>query len=99
MKWYLKSAAQGNTRAQNNIGCHYQNGLGVQQDYSKAHMWYERAAKRGDPNSQEGLGELYENGWGVPKSLPRAIGWYRKAADQGNKTAIKKLEGFKKAVK
>jgi TPR repeat protein len=39
MEWYLKAAEQGNATAQNMIGLLYNNGQGVQHDYTKAMEW------------------------------------------------------------
>ena len=56
MEWYRKSAEQGNADAQNNLGCMYQNGLGVEQDDAKAMEWYQKAAEQGHTAAQSNLG-------------------------------------------
>jgi uncharacterized protein len=43
LKWYSKSAEQGNSEAQNGLGGLYEKGRGVPQDYVKAYMWFELA--------------------------------------------------------
>jgi TPR repeat protein len=46
VRWYRKSASQGNTRAQLNLGVKYAKGEGVHQDYVQAHLWFSLAASR-----------------------------------------------------
>src|SRR3989442_16013472 len=41
-------ADNGDASAMNNLGTHYQQGLGVPQDYGKARGWYEKAADKGN---------------------------------------------------
>ncbi|MBP5294436.1 MAG: SEL1-like repeat protein, partial [Lachnospiraceae bacterium] len=48
MKWYLKSANNGYTLAQNRLGSFYEFGrLGVKQDYAEAAKWYRKALEGG----------------------------------------------------
>ena len=53
MKWYRLSAEQGDAEAQNNIGFMYNRGLGVLQDYLRAHMWFNLAASNGAEKATE----------------------------------------------
>ena len=48
-------------RAQFFLGCMYEDGQGVAQDYSKAIKWYTLAADQGEPMAQSNLGHLYAN--------------------------------------
>jgi uncharacterized protein len=77
-------AAQGDAKAQNNLGLLYGNGEGGPQDYAKARQWYEKAAAQGNPNAQNNLGYLYVDGKGVPKDEKIGVDWIRKAAEQGD---------------
>ena len=45
-------AEQGNANAQYKLGFMYDRGLGVPQDYSKAHMWFNLAASRLPPGEE-----------------------------------------------
>jgi len=47
VKWWKLAAEQGTADAQNNLGVMYGNGLGVPQDYIRAHMWWNIAASSG----------------------------------------------------
>ena len=90
-KWFLKSAEQGNSDAQNFLGIMYQNGQGVEKDYVEASKWYQKAAEQGNGSAQYNLGGLYANGKGVEQSDAEALKWYQKAADQGNEKAKQKV--------
>ena len=50
------------SRAQNNLGLMYENGLGVPKDYDEAVKWYRLAAAQGDALAQNNLGWMYDNG-------------------------------------
>ena len=94
VKWYRKSAEQGNAQGQYNLGVMYENGYGVTQDYYEAVKWYRKSAEQGDANGQYGLGVMYFHGYGgLPQSKSQAIEWFKKAAKQGNETAINYLKG------
>lgn len=47
IKWYRKSAEQGNEYGQRNLGICYEYGTGVQINYPKALHWYKKAKKNG----------------------------------------------------
>lgn len=79
-----KSAQQGDTEAQFNLGVLYEKGRGVSQDYAEARKWYLRAAEKGHASSQYNLGVLYGNGWGVSPDYAEARKWYLRAAENGH---------------
>jgi uncharacterized protein len=58
MEWYRKAADQGNAYAQYNIGRLYDNGWGVEKDYTKALAWYQKAADEGDEDAKAALTRL-----------------------------------------
>ena len=84
VKWYRKSAEQGNATAQFNLGWMYQKGRGVEQSNVEAVKWFRKSAEQGNATAQFNLGWMYENGRGVEKSNTEAVKWYRKSAEQGN---------------
>ena len=53
VKWYRKSAEQGDTWAQNNLGSMYAKGKGVAKDYKQAYMWYNIASTNGKENASK----------------------------------------------
>ena len=67
LKTFQSLAAQGDARAQFNLGLLYYHGQGVLQDYALARQWYEKAAAQGDADAQYNLGLLYNIGHGVPQ--------------------------------
>lgn len=92
VKWYRKSAEQGNAGAQCNLGYCYANGTGVSQDHVEAVKWYRISAEQGCAVAQFNLGECYEYGNGVLKDIPEAIKWYTKAAEQGDEEAAERIK-------
>jgi TPR repeat protein len=47
VRWYRRSANQGNDLAQRRLGLLYERGDGVPQDYIQAYMWYKLGAANG----------------------------------------------------
>jgi TPR repeat protein len=91
LRWFYKSADQGNAAAQYYLGVMYQNGYGVTKDYGAAVKRYHKSAEQGDVLGQNSLGYMYQYGYGVEQNYEEAIKWYRKSADQGNMDARKAL--------
>ena len=77
------AADQGHAGAQNNLGCNYYYGQGVEQSYEEAAKWYRLAADQEYAPAQCNLGYAYGEGQGVMQSYKEAVRWYRLAADQG----------------
>lgn len=90
LKWYKKSAQQGNAVGQYELGYMYEMGCGVK-SYSEAVKWYRKAAEQGDSKAPYRLGWLYQNGYGVAKDSFEAVKWFRKSAEQGNSDAQSSL--------
>lgn len=51
-KWYLKSAKQNYTPAQNRLGEIFKDGKGVCKDLNQAFQWYTKSAANGDAYGQ-----------------------------------------------
>lgn len=88
ISWFENAAAQGNAKAQLNLGYLYMGGRGVPEDEAKAIKWYQASAKQGNDIAQYKLGYYYLNGIGVPKDHAKAFEWFKKAADQENLNAL-----------
>jgi TPR repeat protein len=58
-KYFELAAQEGHILAQNELGCMYQEGRGVKQDYAKAKKYFELAANEGNVLSQISLGHMY----------------------------------------
>ncbi|WEK03324.1 MAG: peptidoglycan-binding protein [Candidatus Devosia phytovorans] len=86
-----QAAADGDARAQFEIGAIYTEGRAVTQDYAEAAKWYERSAAQGFVPAQYRLGNLYEAGQGVEKDIDVARLWYQRGAEAGNRMAMHNL--------
>ncbi|UXN73819.1 sel1 repeat family protein [Devosia sp. A8/3-2] len=86
-----QAAADGDARAQFEIGAIYTEGRAVEQDYAEAAKWYERSAAQGFVPAQYRLGNLYEAGTGVEKDIEVAKLWYQRGAEAGNRMAMHNL--------
>jgi len=78
-----KPAAEGDARAQNNLGYLYEHGLGVAQSYASALHWYQKAADAGLPEAKFNLATLYYQGLGVARSREAALPLFTAAAQAG----------------
>ncbi len=87
LKYFSKSAEQGNTLAQISLGYMYAHGLGVANDDVQAVKWYRAAAEQGHTQAQFNLGCIYSNTRGVLKDEVQALKWYLAAAEQGHAQA------------
>ncbi len=86
-----QAAADGDARAQFEIGAIYTEGRAITQDYAEAAKWYERAAAQGFAPAQYRIGNLYEAGQGVDKDFEIAKLWYQRGAEAGNRMAMHNL--------
>ncbi len=86
-----QAAADGDARAQFEIGAIYSEGRAVTQDYKSAAIWYERAAAQGFAPAAYRMGNLYETGNGIEKDPDMARLWYQRSADAGNRMAMHNL--------
>jgi len=85
-------AANGNVRAQVNLGVMYDQGLGVIQSRLIAIKWYKLAAAQGNLGAQYNLAIIYKKGEGVPQSLVNAYMWFDISASLGFKFSVAQLE-------
>jgi len=79
VRWYRKSANQGDAEGQSKLGDMYLFGDGVPQDHAEALKWFRKAANQGDGTAQWRLGGMYYSGRGVPQNYVRAYMWYNLA--------------------
>ena len=82
-KKLLLLALSGDATAQNDLGCAYSSGQGVEQDFAEAIKWWRKAADCDLPGAALNLGLAYLSGQGVPQDYTEAARWNRKAAEQG----------------
>ena len=88
MKWFKRSAEQGNARAQNNLGECYRDGDGVEQNYKEAVAWFKKAVEKENIEALNNLGDCYYWGQGVEQSYKESAKWYQKAAEQGREVSM-----------
>jgi TPR repeat protein len=91
LQWLRKAAAQGNPKAQANLGDMYYNGWGVPQDYNSAFTWYRKASTNGNAYAESMIGYMYESGTGTKKDAIEATARFRSAAAKGNDFAQNNL--------
>ena len=87
MSLFRKSAGQGDSEAQLNLGVMYQRGFGTEKNNEQAVSLFRKSAEQGNSDAQLNLGAMYQNGAGVRKSDEEAVSWYRKSAEQDNRDA------------
>lgn len=92
LKWYEKSAAQGNQHAQYVLGVEYSNDYEPIHNDETALKWYLRSAEQGYVYSQEALGKVYLFGrLGQKIDRNKAEHYLKLAAAQGSQDAEGKL--------
>ena len=84
VKWYRRSADQGLSGAQVNLGLLYDLGLGVEQDPVRSAHWFILAAAQDDPDGEFDLGICYLHGSGIQQDWEAAIKWFTKALSHGD---------------
>lgn len=80
-------AEKGDAQAAYDLGLHYHQGHGVEQDHAEAVKWYRKAAEAGLADAQLELGNAYDEGRGIAQDHAEAFKWFRKAAGQGHTIA------------
>ncbi len=91
MSLFQKAAAQGNARAEGNIGYLYAHGLGVPVDKAEALRWFRRSADHGDLKSQSHLGEVFLNGEFGERDPSNSLHYALLAAKQGDRRSFSTL--------
>ena len=69
-------------------GLAYENGDGVEQNFTHAADLYKQAADLGNAEAMCQIGFLYQEGNGVEQSYSKAKEWYEKAIENGDKYAM-----------
>ncbi len=82
---YIKKAEEmGEVNAYNLLGCLYESGCGVQQDYDMAFHYYKLAAENGIEMAYLNLGSFYLNGIAVTKDEIKAVEYFQYGANVKN---------------
>lgn len=72
----------GDYRGAEMLATAYQNGEGVEQDYTKAMEWNFRAVNMGSGRGWANVGQMYEKGQGVEQSYEKAVMFYTLSMDE-----------------
>ncbi|GLQ17571.1 peptidoglycan-binding protein [Maritalea porphyrae] len=86
-----EAAANGDPRAQYEVGMIFAEGKAVPKDSQAAVKWFERSAASGFAAAQYRLGTAFEHGLGIQKDLDQAKLWYLRAAEAGNRMGMHNL--------
>jgi len=92
---HLSSATSGTEPKATDImelAAKYENGEGVDRDYTRALALYCRAADQGNAKAFLSLGWMFFNGRGVATDDAIAVRWFKKAADGGIPQALNLLQ-------
>lgn len=81
--WLERSAQQGFTKAQYELGMALKNGIGVAADSERAVTWLRLAAEAQDPRAQFEVGMMYSAGRGTRFDRVKGFVWLSLAAAQG----------------
>lgn len=76
---YEKAASKNHAVAWNNLGYHYQSGVGYAQDIKKALKCFKKSAELGDGLAMQNLGLLYFYGEYVLQDYDLALDYYKQA--------------------
>lgn len=87
LKSFGRSAKNGNTEAQYQIGIMFLEGQGMKANPEDAAYWFRKAAQNGHAPSQFEIGCCFLNGTGVQSDLRIAAEWFWRAAEQGDPDA------------
>lgn len=98
LKYYQKSADQGNEEGMFGLGSLYAAGEGVEQSYARAREWFLRSAEKGQPQAVRVLAEAYAFGGLGLTEEERASGggarWFVLSAEEGYLPIMEHLAGL-----
>ena len=91
---YEDAAAEGDSKAQYNLGLCYLNGDGIIQNDKNAFEWFKKAADHGYPHAECMVGLCYAFGKGVNQNDKKALEYFKKAANKDIAEAYYNLGWF-----
>jgi TPR repeat protein len=89
--WFLKAAALGWKTALFHLGECYEQGIGVDQDLTKAVQVYDHAVRSGSGEAASVLGLMYAEGRGVEEDPEKALAYYKQSVSLGAHDAEKNI--------
>ena len=79
LPFIFKSAYGGSMRGQNNLGCMYLNGEGLDVNYQSAFYWFKKAAGQGHPNAMGNIESMYKSGLISENEFKESVELYKKS--------------------
>lgn len=92
-EWLIKSAKQGNGKAQYSLGFLYERGDMLKGDSDQAFYWYTEAVKNQYPGAHSSLARFYLDGTSTEKDPQKAIDLYKKAVSLDKEYTVAGLLG------
>ncbi|KAI9209190.1 uncharacterized protein BJ171DRAFT_485699 [Polychytrium aggregatum] len=90
-RWFEKATESGCFEGATNLGRCYLEGIGVEQDYTKAVEQFSLGAEHDDMEALNYLGLCYQRGHGVEVDCEKAVDYYERAAEMGHADAQNNL--------
>ena len=94
-----RAAAQGNARAQYDLGMMYLNGDGVRKNEQLAFTYFHKAARKNHVEAKFYMGLSFAQGKGVRKQTQLARYWFKLASKAGHRTAMAHLSSLERKVR
>jgi TPR repeat protein len=88
----MKSAQQGFSIAESNVGFAYHLDQGVRKNDTESVKWLLKAAEQGEPQAQLDLAFAYNEGIGTVQNHLEAMKWLKKSAAQGFPPAVEVMK-------
>ena len=86
------AAERGSVKAQHFLAMMYENGNGVERDFSRAAYWYGMTAEHGDREAQLTYSMICALGKGIEPDIAKACHWATVSLHQGNAKAAQTLQ-------
>jgi hypothetical protein len=90
-QFYELAAAQRMVLAQTMLGMFYEQGRGIDINWTIAVKWYRLAAEQGHSTAQAYVGRMFYYGKGVTQSFDESVRWFRLGAAKGNPPSLYNL--------
>lgn len=84
VEWFKKAAKQRHQEAQFMLGCCYNDGRGIEQDWKNAAYWWEEAADQGHLKAQYNIASYYNSECYHDIDKTKAIKYFKMGADNPN---------------
>ena len=97
-EWLTKAAQGGDSHAMLQLGLHYSNGNGLEQDFEKAFAWIKKAYESNNVESGLALADCYLRGLGTEQNPKEGIRLLQISIDANDARAMNMLGGYYKTT-